>query len=162
MDVEPIPQTGISHILGLCEVLDDRGGREDVYKLARELNYKFGELLVVLKAAEMLQLISTPGADVVLEPLGKKVIETDVNGKKAIVQAQMERLKVFQHFKRLLGNAPHEGVDKDTILEELAILFPSENPKTTFNTLINWGRYGDIFGYSRDTDRFFLQQPPAA
>ena len=27
-----------------------------------------------------------------------------------------------------------------------------------FTTLLNWGRYGDVFGYSRDTDLFFLHR----
>ncbi len=158
MDVEPLPQVGINRVLGLCEVLDDRGGREDVYKLARDLNYKFTDLLLAIKGAEVLGLVSTPGGDVVLEPLGKKVVDGDVNTKKAELKAQMERLKLFEHIQQLLKNAPDGKVDKDVILADLAIILPNENPKTMFSTLVGWGRYGNIFGYSRDTDQFFLQQ----
>lgn len=162
MDVEPLPNVGMSHVLGLCEVLDDRGGRDDVYKLARDLNFKFAELLLTIKAAEMLGLVTTPGGDAVLTPLGKQAIDGDVNAKKAIMKAQMEKLALFQRVRGLLVNAPEKAVDKDTLLQELAILLPNENPKTVFNTLVNWGRYGDIFGYSRDTDRFFLQEADRA
>ena len=34
-----------------------------------------------------------------------------------------------------------------------------EQPRQMFTTLLNWGRYGDVFGYSRDTDLFFLHRP---
>ncbi len=161
MIFDPLPAIGINHVLGLCEMLDDRGGRDDVYKLARELNFKLGDLLAAIRAAEMLGLVSTPGGDIVLEPLGKRAVDGDVNEKKAILKEQMEKLTLFQFFKGLLSNAPDGELDRDVILEELAILLPNENPKTAFQTLVSWGRFGDVFGYSRDTNRFFLQQKPA-
>jgi NitT/TauT family transport system ATP-binding protein len=158
---DPLPAIGLNHVLGLCEVLDDRGGREDVYKLARELNYRLGDLLLAIRAAEMLGLVSTPGGDMVLEPLGKRAVDGGVKVKKAILKEQMQKLTLFQFFERLLANAPGGELDKEQILEELAILLPSENPKTAFQTLVSWGRFGDVFGYSRDTNRFFLQHEPA-
>ena len=48
------------------------------------------------------------------------------------------------------------------IVEELAIRLPHEQPRQLFTTLLNWGRYGDVFGYSRDTDLFFLHRADAA
>src|SRR5262249_60065516 len=59
--IEPLPSTGISKILGMCEILDDKGGREDLFTLARDLHMPFSEVLLVIKAAEMLALIDTPG-----------------------------------------------------------------------------------------------------
>ncbi len=161
MIFDPLPTVGINRVLGLCEVLDDRGGRDDVYKLARELNFRLGDLLAAIRAAEMLGLVSTPGGDIVLEPLGKKAVDGDVNTKKAVLKEQMQKLTLFQFFERLLSNAPGGELPRDTILEELAILLPNENPRTAFQTLVTWGRFGDIFGYSKDTDRLFLQHGAA-
>jgi NitT/TauT family transport system ATP-binding protein len=158
---DPLPAIGLNHVLGLCEVLDDRGGREDVYKLARELNYRLGDLLLAIRAAEMLGLVSTPGGDIVLEPLGKRAVDGGVKVKKAILKEQMEKLTLFQFFESLLANAPGGELAKEQILEELAILLPSESPKAAFQTLVSWGRFGDVFGYSRDTNRFFLQHKSA-
>jgi NitT/TauT family transport system ATP-binding protein len=159
--VDPLPPIGLNHVLGLCQVLDDRGGREDVSRLARELHYKLGDLLLAIRAAEMLGLVSTPGGDAVLQPLGKRVVDGDVNVKKSVLQERMERLTLFRFFLELLAKAPGGELPRDTILEELAILLPNENPRTAFQTLVAWGRFGDVFGYSRDTGRFFLQHPPA-
>jgi NitT/TauT family transport system ATP-binding protein len=159
--VDPLPPIGLNQVLGLCQVLDDRGGRDDVSRLAREIPHRLGDLLLAIRAAEILGLVSTPGADVVLEPLGKKVVDGDVNVKKAVLQERMERLTLFRFFLDLLANAPGGELPRDSILEELAILLPNENPRTAFQTLVSWGRFGDVFGYSRDTGRFFLQHPPA-
>lgn len=155
-DIEPLPRASLGQTLGLCEVLDDRGGREDVYRLARDLSYEFGEMLCVLKAAEMLELVETPGGDVVLTPAGKRAIDLDVAGKKRLVKEQLSKLQIVQHFLKLLENAGG-SLDRETVLSELAIRLPQEDPERLFDTLLNWGRYADLFGYSRDTDRFFLQ-----
>lgn len=156
MEILPLPHTGMSKILGLCEALDDRGGRDDIYKLARDLQIKFGDLLLTMKGGEMLKLLNTPGADVTLEPLGKKVIEVKMNEKKAIIREQMKGLGIFQHFIQLLLAQPERSLLKDVILEEISKILPSENTTQTFNTLLNWGRYGEIFNFSRDTNTFYL------
>jgi len=157
--IEPLPNTGISSVLGLCELLDDHGGREDVYRLAQHVQMPFAELLLAIKGAEMLGLIDTPGGDAVLTPLGKRVLEVPMNEKKALLKQQLMKLRLFQHFIRLLESAPDKELDSEVVLEELSILLPLEQPRAMFNTLINWGRYGEIFGYSRDTDKVYLNTP---
>lgn len=156
MSADALPAAAISKILGLLEVLDDRGGRADVYRLAQDLRMDSGELLPVLQGSEMLELVETPGGDVVLLPLGKRVIESDMNTKKAIVKEQMEKLPLIRFFIEFLSNHPEKAVEKDEVLEELAILLPSHEPAGVYSTLLNWGRYGEIFGFSHDTGRFFL------
>lgn len=160
--VEPLPNTGVSMMLGLCELLDDRGGREDVYRLARDLQMPFAELLLAIKGAEMLGLIDTPGGDALLTPLGKRCLEVPMNEKKALLKEQLKKLRIFQHMIRILERAPDNELDSDLITEELSMLLPLEQPRAMFNTLINWGRYGEILGYSRDTDRVYLNVPEAA
>ena len=157
--VEPLPNTGISKMLGLCEILDDRGGREDGYRLAQDLGMPFAEVLLAIKGAEMLGLIDTPGGDAVLTPLGKRCLEVPMNEKKALLKEQMKRLRVFRHIIHQLERADENELDADVILEEISLLLPLEQPRAMFSTLINWGRYGEILGYSRDTDKVYLNLP---
>lgn len=156
VEVQPLPNTGMSKILGLCEALDDRGGRDDVYRLARDLQIKFGDLILTIKGGEALKLLSTPGADVTIEALGKRVIEVKMNEKKAILREQMKALGLFQHFIQLLLQQPERALPKEAVVEEIAKVLPHENTAQTFNTLLNWGRYGEIFNFSRDTNAFSL------
>ena len=72
--INPIPDCQMTWVFGLLETLEDRGGREDGYKIARDLQFKFTDLLKVMKTAEILELVSTPVGDVVLEPLGKQFL----------------------------------------------------------------------------------------
>jgi len=159
MPIEPLPTTGISKILGLLEVLDDHGGKEDIYRLAQDLHMPFGELLLAIKGAEMLGVVETPGGDAVISPLGKRVLESSINEKKVLLKEQMLKLKVFQHIVRLLERVEQHEVPQEIVVEELTVLLPQEQPHQLFTTLLNWGRYGEIFGYSRDSDLFYLYTP---
>ncbi len=154
--VVPVPPTGLSKVLGLLEILDDHGGKEDIYKLARELRDSFGELLLIIKAAEVLGFVDTPGGDLVMQPLGKQIIELPVNQKKKLIAGQIAKLPLFVHFRDfLLQHADHSASRKD-ILEEIGRVLPTERPKPQYDALLNWGRYAEIFSYSRDTDTFHL------
>lgn len=158
MDVEPLPQSGINRILGLMELLDQRGGKEDIYKLGRELNYELGDLLLVIKGGEMLGFLNTPGGDVVLEELGKKMLKGNTNVKKKLFKEQLKKLRIFQHFIRLLEQAEEKRLEKDAILEELARILPQEQPQPIFKTLVNWSRYAELFGYNPDREELYLDQ----
>lgn len=156
--IEPLPSTGISKILGMCEILDDKGGREELFALARDLHMPFSEVLLVIKAAEMLALIDTPGHEAQLTAFGKKVLAAPMKEKKQALGAQMMKLNVFQHIVKLLQSNERGELPAELILEELAVRLPHEQPRQMFTTLLNWGRYGDVFGYSRDEDLFFLHR----
>lgn len=156
--VDPIPAAGISEILGLLEVLDDRKGREKVYTLARDLNFEFGALLLVIKAAESLDFIYTPGTDVVLKALGKKMIEIDMNSKKKILQNQLRRLSLFQWVRAVLMTQEDHRMNKDEFLEQLHNVLPKERVDQLFDTVINWGRWGEFLGFSQDDNFIYLDQ----
>lgn len=154
----PLPEIGISEILGLVELLRSKGGREDIYKLAQELNMDFGDTLTVVRGAEVLGLVHTPGGDVTIEPLGEQVSRSRINGRKLIIKAQLEKLPVFKALVQFLrGNEDHSAT-RDQMLEKLAELIPNENTEKTFTTLVNWSRYAELFGYNDDTESFYLDQ----
>ena len=154
--ITPLPDIPLTSVFGLLEYLDDRGGREDGYKIARDLNIRFGDLLKVMKAAEILGFVSTPAGDVVLEPLGKQFLEASVNERKLILREQLKKHGLFSYFIRLLRGQEDKSLSKEVVLEHLAMLLPSEKPERQFVTMVGWGRYAELFGYNKDEDRFYL------
>src|ERR1700722_1978571 len=154
--ITPLPDIGLTLVFGLLELLEDRGGREDGYKIARDLNIKFGDLLKVMKAAEILGFVSTPAGDVVLEPLGKQLLDAKINERKIIVREQLKKHGLFSYFIRLLHGQENKSLTKEVVLEHLAMLLPSEKPERQYQTMVNWGRFAELFGYNKDEDRFYL------
>ncbi len=156
--IHPIPSTGLPQVFGLLEILDDRGGREDGYRLARDLNYDLGELLKVMKAAEILGFVETPGGDILLLLLGRKFLDADINERKLMLRERLREHGLFNYLIRLLKGREDRSADKETVLEHLAMLLPNEDPEPLFSTIVNWGRFAELFGYNQDEDRFYLDQ----
>jgi len=156
--INPIPDCQLTWVFGLLETLEDRGERDDGYKIARDLQFKFSDLLKVMKTAEILGLVTTPAGDVVLEPLGKRFLESDMNGRKLIIREQLKQHGLFAYFVRLLRGQEDRSLTKEVVLEHLAMLLPNERPEKMYATMVNWGRFAELFGYNKDEDRFYLDQ----
>lgn len=156
--IHPIPDAQLTWVFGLLEMLEDRGGREDGYRIARDLNFKFSDLLKVMKAAEILGLVSTPAGDAVLEPLGREFLAADMNTRKRIIREQLEKHSLFSYFVRLLRGQEDHSLSKEVVLEHLAMLLPDERPERMFATIVGWGRFAELFGYNKDDDRFYLDE----
>lgn len=153
---QALPEISIGQILGLVELLlNKEGGREDIYKLAAELSMELGETLGVIKAAEMLGLVHTPGGDVVVESFGTKVIDGSINERKELIGEKLEKLPLFKALRDYLKTQDGE-VTREEALEKLAELLPNEDAEASFTTLVNWGRYAELFGYNDDTQTFYL------
>lgn len=158
MPIDPIPQVGISRVIGLLEVLDDAGGRYDVFRLARDVNYEFGEILRVIKGAELLGLVETPGADVVLTSTGGQLLRGRVNSRKRLLKEQLKKLPVFRSVVEALQRSEGQRADEDAFLEMFAIHLPAEDPEALLKTVIDWGRYAELLGYSPDDQELYLDQ----
>ena len=158
MSIDPIPQVGISRVIGLLEVLDDAGGRYDVFRLARDVNYEFGEILRVLKGAEMLGLVETPGADVVLTSTGGQMLRGRVNNRKKLLKEQLKKLPIFRTVVDALQRSEDHRADEDAFLEIFAIHLPSEDPESVLKTVIDWGRYAELIGYDPEERALYLDQ----
>src|SRR5260370_7995116 len=109
-----------------------------------------------MKAAEILGFVSTPDGDVVLTPLGKQLLEAKINERKIIVREQLKKHSLFSYFIRLLHGQPDKSLTKEVVLEHLAMLLPTKKPERQFSTMVNCGRYAELFGYHNNHDPFYL------
>ncbi len=156
MAIDPIPQVGISRIIGLLKVLDDAGGRYDIFRLAREINYEFGEILKVVKAAEMLELVVTPAADAVLTARGKEVLKAKVNARKKLLREQIKQLPLFRTVVEALLRSENHRAEEGAFLEIFALHLPAEDSEAVLKTVIDWGRYTELLGYNPDDQVLYL------
>jgi hypothetical protein len=59
---------------------------------------------------------------------------------------------------RLLQGQEDHALSKEVVQQHLAMLLPNEPPEKMFTTIVNWGRFAELFGYNKDEDRFYLDQ----
>lgn len=164
---EVLPDAGATEIGGLLEVLDDRGGREDVFRLAADMGREYAQMMNVVKAAELLDLVDTPKQLVVMTEAGKHYLKADAAERKLLFAKALDQLNVFKFVLTALEKR-HRRCDADLVREELAVQLPFEDTERLFNTIVSWGRNGDLFDYEAASDQLFRDpgekpaEPPAA
>ena len=154
--IEALPPVPINEVIGLVEFLQTQGGRADSFALAQTLAKDFGHILFLAKAAELLDFIDTPRHNIVLTELGRRFNAGDVNVRKRLVHEALRQLKLAQLLEERLRGAENYTVSLVSAVEAVHEWLPNENPNAIIDTLIQWGRYGELFGYNDDTKEIYL------
>ncbi len=160
--VEPLPDVGTAEIIGMIEHLHSRGGKQDVFHICDEMNRSFASIISVLKAAEMLGFIDTPGHMVVLEPLGNEFAEAGPERRRALWRDQLLTLQLFRSVYEVVQRSPEHAIDRDFVLETIVTRMPYENYERIFNTFVRWSRFGDLFHYEEAVQQITLGEPPTS
>jgi NitT/TauT family transport system ATP-binding protein len=159
LSCEPVPYVNLGEVFGLMEVLRDNGGHMDVFRLDSLTDYDFGHTLAVVKAGEMIDLLDTPKNQVHLTALGNQFLDADINGRKVLVNKLLQGLGVFRFVSQILGEAAEKRLPADIVQEELAVRLPTEDIEQLFKTIVSWGRFAELFGYSAEDDTLYLDHP---
>jgi NitT/TauT family transport system ATP-binding protein len=159
-----LPHARRGAVAGLLEMLADRNGRDDMYRLAAALSFEIDDLLPVVDAAVILGFAKLEEGDVELTPSGRAFSEADILRRKELFRAAVqEHISLIREITRSLeARADHtlpDGVFEDLLDEH----FSEEEAKAQLETAINWGRYAELFDHDSDTHQFFLpEETPAA
>jgi NitT/TauT family transport system ATP-binding protein len=157
---EAIPHVGPNEILGLLEYLDARGGQEDVFKIASDTGKEFGKLFAVVNAAELLDLVDTPKRQVILTPEGVRMVRASPADRKSLWREGILRLRLFREVEAVLQRQEEHKVDRDFVLELVALNLPNEDYDSMFDTFIAWARFADLFAYDEERGEVALQHEP--
>jgi NitT/TauT family transport system ATP-binding protein len=155
-DIEPLPLAQPADMLGLLELLEQQGGSTDLFQVVSQTHEPFERVLSTVKGVEMLDFVDTPKRAIVLMPLGRRFVASDMVERKKLWHQQLLQLRLFQLVNELIDLNSGELTRQD-LLAELQQRLPSENPEQTFDTLISWGRFGELFVY-RDQDRVLARE----
>jgi NitT/TauT family transport system ATP-binding protein len=132
----------------------------DVFKLDQLTEYDFGHTIGVVKAGELLDFLDTPKNQVLLTDAGRRFLDADINGRKKIFHDQLLTLGTFRFVLQLLQEARNHRLAKEIILEELAVRLTTEDVEKVFNTIVGWGRFGEVWGYDASTEELYLESEP--
>lgn len=147
LPIQSIPTVSLSSAMGLLEVLENESSLE-LFELARHVDIELTQLLLVVKAAELLRWVTTPGGRVEMTTEGRQFLAADINTRKQLLNATLRGLFVFDLIVQALKQSPSNEVDEAVVLSQLALTFPHERPQRILRTVVGWGRYAALFKYS--------------
>jgi NitT/TauT family transport system ATP-binding protein len=152
--IEIIPNVNVGALIGLVHILSENT-TIDIGDLSENIGHPFHETLQIVKAAELLEFAQTPGQDVVITPLGKSFIETEVTDQKRLFNTQLRKLRTFQVLLDTLAANSGE-VSREVLAEDYAARMPYEDSQIVLSTIIDWGRYAELIGYSPKKEIVYL------
>jgi NitT/TauT family transport system ATP-binding protein len=161
LPVQSIPNVSLGSAIGLLEVLENEGSRE-LFELTRHVDIELSQLLLVVKAAELLHWVRTPGGHVEMTAEGRQFLAADINTRKQLLNATLRGLFVFDLIMQMLKQSASNEVDETVVLGQLALTLPHERPQRILRTVVAWARYAALFKYSSTRKVFHGLQPPTA
>ncbi len=160
MDIRPLPSVHISSILGLLEIVDDAGGKEDLFKLGASLQMDLGDLLELLKAAQVLGLVEVREGDIMLTPQGLETVRGDIATRKAVIGRQVRALEVMKEVVAILAAKRTRRMPREFFLDLFERHLTVKEARTLLTTLVGWGRYAQLLDYdSKAGDVVLVGQP---
>jgi NitT/TauT family transport system ATP-binding protein len=155
--VEVLPAVSSSEIIGLLEYLQGHIGLQNIFQIAADSHREFGDVIKVVKAAELLDFVVTPGQLVSITSMGKHFVNANQEERKVIWRQQLLRLRLFRAVLDMLTAKREAGIPAEEIIDKIAIMMPQERPDRIFATFVRWARFGDLFAYDEDTRKLYLQ-----
>jgi NitT/TauT family transport system ATP-binding protein len=155
-----LPHARPGSIAGLVELLNDRGGKEDLYRIAEELRMEVDDLLPSVEAAALLSFVASGRGDIELTPTGKAFAEAGIAARKEVFrEAALAHVTLLQQMHKALASKSDHTMPLELFRDILEERFSDDDVQRQIDTALNWGRYGDIFSYDSESDRLLLYQP---
>ncbi len=153
----PLPHVSVGGLAGLLEILNNRGGRDDLPQLGRLLTFEVDDLLPIVDAAKMLDFAKVAGAAIELTPEGKAFVEADIlTSKKLFATAAVAGAPLVRAIVRGLETTKDGTLSGRLFLDLLRRGFTEDEARAQLDTAIDWGRYAELFDYHADDGELIL------
>ena len=158
-----LPHARFGGISGLLEIVHDRGGREDLPKLAESLRLEVDDLLPAVDASALLGFARVEEGDVLLTPVGDEFATADVHRSHEIFKQQvLANVPFMSTVVETMRQKKDGRIGKDFLLDILDEHFSETEAEKQFQTLVDWGRYAQLFEYDADEERLYLVEEEMA
>jgi len=153
-----LPEIAISDLTGLLEhIVDSERPKTDIYILEDELGIDMDQMLRLTETTELLGFAAIAKGDMELTPLGQTFAEASILARKEIFAVRARRLPMMRWLLNMLRAAEKQQLKWDVIQTALSLEFPPEVAERQIETLISWGRYGELLAYDDDSETISLE-----
>ena len=157
MKYQMLPHARPGGIAGLLELLLDKGGRDDIYRLAADLSFEIDDLLPIVDAAHLLGFLTIEEGDAAITPSGEEFANSEILRQKELFRtAAVEHVLLLRQICRALETKSDHTVPEDFFMDMLDEQFSEEESQRQVETAVNWGRYAELFDYDAARRRFVM------
>jgi NitT/TauT family transport system ATP-binding protein len=155
-----LPHARLGGIAGFLELLNDHGGKEDLYHIAEELRMEVDDLLPILEGTTLLGFAKADRGDVEITQDGKAFAEADIGTQRSLFrEAVLQHVPLLRQINTALASKSDHSMPIEFFRDILDEHFAAVEVERQLETVLNWGRSSDIFTYDSETGRLTLDQP---
>jgi NitT/TauT family transport system ATP-binding protein len=157
-----LPRVSTNTLAGMIEEIaaEPYSGHADLPALADSLQMEVDELFPVAETLQLLRFAEIEEGDIKLTTAGFHFAEADVDVRKKLFGDHLlAYLPLATRIKQVLDERPTHSARSVRFLEELEDYMSEEYAERTLKSVVNWGRYGELFAYDETTETFSLENP---
>jgi NitT/TauT family transport system ATP-binding protein len=157
MKYQMLPHARPGGIAGLLELLLDKGGRDDIYRLADDLAFEIDDLFPIVEAAQLLGFLKIEEGDAAITPGGEEFANSEILRQKELFrEAALQNVLLLRQIRRALETKSDHTVPEEFFLDMLDEQFSEDECQRQMDTAITWGRYAEIFDFDAARRRFVI------
>ncbi|QTS84179.1 ABC transporter ATP-binding protein [Coxiella endosymbiont of Amblyomma nuttalli] len=156
-----LPQVPISEMIGFIETLSSyKQKKVDLPELTEELHYEVDELFPIIEALEILHFAHVSGGDIELTSKGRQLAKANIlERKKIFAQHLIDYVPLASQIRLELNENPNHEISEKHFLDNLKNYLSAQAADEVLTTVIDWGRYAEIFAYDYNSGILSLENP---
>jgi NitT/TauT family transport system ATP-binding protein len=155
-----LPDVDPSELSGLIETMKSFEAKIDLPELADELMMNVDDLFPILETLEILGFAQVLEGDIHLTILGQQFSDADLHARKHLfAQRLLETVPLARYIRRILDEKAGHRVSEERFLSKLEDYLSEKESERVLRTMIDWGRYAELFAYDFNTGVLSLENP---
>ena len=157
MRYQMLPHARPGGIAGLLELLLDKGGRDDIYRLADDLAFEIDDLLPIVDAAQLLGFLKVEVGDASITEQVAEFGNSEILRQKELFRdAALQNVLLLRQIRRAIESKSDHTVPEDFFLDMLDEQFSEDESQRQMETAVTWGRYAELFDFDAVRRRFVM------
>ncbi len=157
-----LPDVSTNLLAGLMETVagPPYKGRADLPALADDSQMAIDDLFPVAETLQLMRFAEIEEGDIKLTPAGLRFAEAEVDTRKKLFGDHLlAYVALAARIKMVLDERPAHWARATRFREELEDYMSEDYAEQTLKSVINWGRYGEIFAYDEASETLSLENP---
>lgn len=155
-EVDPSVLSGLVETMAAPKFLE----RIDLPELANDISMTIDDLFPLLDTLEILGFAKVSAGDIQLTTLGREFAEAGLHDKKLLFAKQLvANVPLARYIRQILDEKKGHHASEERFLSKLEDHLSEKESERVLRTMIDWGRYAEIFAYDFNTGNLSLENP---
>lgn len=157
-----LPDASVAEITGLLETLNtpENMGKMDLPDVADTLMLDIDELFPLTELLEILRFAKVSKGDIAITEAGKAFVEADILERKKIFAQHIQRyVPLVRYICDRLNHHPRHRALEESFISLLEDYLTEKEAERVLSTVIEWGRYAELFAYDYNAGVLSLENP---